>query len=199
PLSALNPCGRTKLFIEQILCDIAAADSRWRTILLRYFNPVGAHPSGLIGEDPSGIPNNLMPYITQVAVGRLPELSIFGDDYPTPDGTCIRDYIHVCDLAEGHIAALAALPNLPGATPINLGTGTGISVLELIRAFEKETGKSLPCKIAPRRAGDAAITYADPSLAFKLLNWRATRTLADICRDGWNWQSQNPKGYRENY
>ena len=195
PLAALNPYGRTKLWTEEMLRDMAAADPRWNIILLRYFNPVGAHPSGAIGEDPSGIPNNLMPYITQVAVGRLAQLSVFGDDYPTRDGTCIRDYIHVCDLAQGHIAALGAIGRLPGATPVNLGTGSGVTVLELIRAFEEATGKPLPYKIAPRRAGDAAVTYADPALASALLNWRATRTVADICRDGWRWQSLNPGGY----
>ena len=196
PLSAVNPYGRTKLWIEDMLRDMAAADARWHAVLLRYFNPVGAHPSGLIGEDPSGIPNNLMPFITQVAVGRLKELSVFGDDYPTRDGTCIRDYIHVCDLAEGHIAALAALGKLQGATPINLGTGNGFTVLELVRAFEAATGKPLPRKIAPRRAGDAAVSYADASRAKSLLGWATKRGVNEICEDGWRWQKQNPVGYR---
>ena len=196
PLSAVNPYGRTKLWLEDMLRDLAAADARWHVILLRYFNPVGAHESGLMGEDPSGIPNNLMPFITQVAVGRLKELSIFGNDYPTRDGTCIRDYIHVCDLAEGHICALKAIANLPGCTPINLGTGDGFSVLELVHAFERATGKSLPQRIAPRRAGDAAASYADPSRALKLLGWKAKRGIDDICRDAWNWQSKNPQGYK---
>ena len=196
PLAAVNPYGRTKLWIEDMLRDMAAAEPRWHALLLRYFNPVGAHASGLIGEDPSGIPNNLMPFITQVAVGRLKELSVFGGDYPTPDGTCVRDYIHVCDLAEGHIAALAAIGALAGATPINLGTGRGFSVLEIVRAFEEATGRALPHKLAPRRAGDAATSYADATRAAKLLGWKAARGIAEICRDGWNWQSRNPNGYR---
>ena len=196
PLSAVSPYGRTKLWIEDMLRDMAAVEPRWHAMLLRYFNPVGAHPSGLIGEDPSGIPNNLMPYITQVAIGRLKELSIFGSDYPTRDGTCIRDYIHVCDLAEGHVAALAAIAALPGATPINLGTGNGFSVLEIVRAFEEATGSPLPHKLVPRRAGDAATSYSDAGCAAKLLGWKATRGIAEICRDGWNWQSKNPNGYR---
>lgn len=161
PLSALNPYGRTKLWIEDMLRDISAADPRWHIILLRYFNPVGAHESGLIGEDPGGIPNNLMPYITQVAVGKLKELTVFGNDYPTRDGTCIRDYIHVCDLAEGHISALNAIDKMPGCIPINLGTGDGFTVLELVHAFEKATGKPLPHKIGPRRPGDSPASYAD--------------------------------------
>ena len=196
PLSAVNPYGRTKLWIEDMLRDMAAADARWHIVLLRYFNPVGAHESGLMGEDPSGIPNNLMPFITQVAVGRLKELSIFGNDYPTRDGTCIRDYIHVCDLADGHLCALNAIEKLKGCTPINLGTGDGFTVLELVHAFEKATGKPLPHKIAPRRPGDAAATYADASRAFTLLGWKAKRGVDEICRDAWNWQSKNPQGYK---
>ncbi len=195
PLSAVNPYGRTKLWLEEMLRDMAAADARWHIILLRYFNPVGAHESGLMGEDPGGIPNNLMPYITQVAVGRLRELSIFGNDYPTRDGTCIRDYIHVCDLADGHISALNAIAGLPGCIPINLGTGDGFTVLELVHAFEKAVGKTLPHKIAPRRPGDAASSYADATRAFKLLGWKAKRGVDEICRDAWNWQSKNPQGY----
>ena len=196
PLSALNPYGRTKLWIEDMLRDMAAAEPRWHIVLLRYFNPVGAHESGLIGEDPGGIPNNLMPYITQVAVGRLKELSIFGDDYPTRDGTCIRDYIHVCDLAEGHLCALASLGKLQGCTPVNLGTGNGFTVLELVHAFEKAIGRPLPHRIAPRRPGDAMASYADASRAAALLGWKAKRGIDAICRDAWNWQSKNPRGYR---
>lgn len=195
-LSALNPYGRTKLWIEDMLRDMAAAEPRWHIVLLRYFNPVGAHESGLIGEDPGGIPNNLMPYITQVAVGRLKELSIFGDDYPTRDGTCIRDYIHVCDLAEGHLCALASLGKLQGCTPVNLGTGNGFTVLELVHAFEKAIGRPLPHRIAPRRPGDAMASYADASRAAALLGWKAKRGIDAICRDAWNWQSKNPRGYR---
>lgn len=197
PLSAVNPYGRTKLWLEDVLRDMSAADNRWHVALLRYFNPVGGHPSGLMGEDPSGIPNNLMPYITQVAVGKLKELSVFGNDYPTRDGTCIRDYIHVCDLADGHVCALNAIGKMEGATPINLGTGDGFTVLELVHAFEKAIGRPLAHRIAPRRAGDAAASYADASLAQKLLGWKAKRGVDDICRDAWNWQSKNPNGYRE--
>ncbi len=196
PLSALNPYGRTKLWIEDMLRDISAADPRWHIILLRYFNPVGAHESGLIGEDPGGIPNNLMPYITQVAVGKLKELTVFGNDYPTRDGTCIRDYIHVCDLAEGHISALNAIDKMPGCIPINLGTGDGFTVLELVHAFEKATGKPLPHKIGPRRPGDSPASYADASRAEKLLGWKTKRGVNEICRDAWNWQSKNPNGYK---
>ncbi len=195
PLSAVNPYGRTKLWLEEMLRDMSAADARWHVVLLRYFNPVGAHESGLMGEDPGGIPNNLMPYITQVAVGRLRELSIFGNDYPTRDGTCIRDYIHVCDLADGHISALNAIRRLVGCISINLGTGDGFTVLELVHAFEKATGKTLPHRIAPRRPGDSATSYADASRAFELLGWKAKRGVEAICRDAWNWQSKNPRGY----
>ncbi len=196
PLSALNPYGRTKLWIEDMLRDMSAADPRWHVILLRYFNPVGAHESGLMGEDPSGIPNNLMPYITQVAVGKLKELTVFGNDYPTRDGTCIRDYIHVCDLAEGHISALNAIDKMPGCIPINLGTGDGYTVLELVHAFERATGKPLPHKIGPRRLGDSPASYADASRAAELLGWKTKRGVDEICRDAWRWQTQNPNGYK---
>lgn len=195
PLSALNPYGRTKLMLEEILRDLAASDPRWHILLLRYFNPVGAHASGLIGEDPNGIPNNLMPVISQVAVGRLAKLNVFGNDYPTPDGTCIRDYIHVMDLASGHLRALEALENNPGCDAINLGTGRGYSVLETIRAFEASTHKQIPYEIAPRREGDAMVSYANPQKAARLLNWRAEREIEEMCRDAWRWQSQNPTGY----
>lgn len=196
PLDATNPYGRTKVMVERILVDVAAADPEWRIGILRYFNPVGAHPSGEIGEDPTGIPNNLTPYIAQVAVGRRPELTVFGDDYETPDGTCQRDYIHVLDLVEGHIAALAYLSS--HETPCrawNLGTGTGTSVLEVIRAFERASGVTVPYIVGPRRAGDLPATYADPSRAEAELGWKAERTLDDMCVDLWRWQSQNPQGY----
>jgi UDP-glucose 4-epimerase len=196
PLAATNPYGRTKLMSEDILRDVAAADPSWKIALLRYFNPVGADASGLIGEDPTGIPNNLMPYICQVAAGKLPELQVFGDDYPTPDGTGVRDYIHVSDLAAGHLAALARLENLPGASAINLGAGRGHSVFELVRAFEAASGRPVPYRIAPRRAGDAAACWADPSLAAALLGWRAEHGIEAMCRDAWHWQSTNPDGYR---
>ena len=195
PLSSTNPYGRTKLVIEQMLGDLAASDPSWHIACLRYFNPVGAHASGRIGEDPQGIPNNLMPFVMQVAVGRRDELVIFGDDYPTPDGTCIRDYIHVVDLAEGHRAALEHLDELVGCCPINLGTGNGSSVLEVVAAASRAVGRELPHRIGPRREGDAAATYADPSLAAELLGWRATRTLDEMCADSWRWQSANPDGY----
>ncbi len=197
-LHALNPYGRTKLFIEEICRDVAAAPvegSPWRIVLLRYFNPVGAHPSGRIGEDPSGIPNNLMPFIMQVAVGRREVLNVFGDDYPTPDGTGVRDYIHVVDLAQGHVAALDALENVEGCVAVNLGTGRGYSVLEMVQAAEKATGKQIPYQIVDRRAGDAAEVFADPTRARELLGWKATRDLDDICSDAWRWQSSNPHGY----
>ena len=196
PLAALNPYGQTKLWLEDVMRAMSAADPAWHILLLRYFNSVGAHESGLIGEDPAGIPNNLMPYITQVAVGRLKELTIFGDDWPTPDGTCIRDYIHVCDLAEGHVAALAKVAELPGCTPINLGSGSGVSVAQLVASFEKATGRPLPHKIGPRRAGDAAACYADASRALELLGWKTKRDSDAMCRDAWRWQSMNPKGYK---
>ena len=196
PLRTTNPYGRTKLMIEDMLRDLAASDPSWTIALLRYFNPVGAHPSGRIGEDPLGIPNNLMPFAMQVAGGRRPELVVFGDDYPTPDGTCIRDYIHVVDLAEGHLAALRALPKLEGCVPINLGTGTGSSVLEVVAAASAAVGHPIPHRIGPRRDGDAAITYGDPTLADELLDWRTHHTLADACVDAWRWQSANPDGFR---
>ena len=188
PLSATNPYGRSKLMIEDILRDLAKSDPDWRIALLRYFNPVGAHVSGLIGEDPNGIPNNLMPYLTQVAVGRLKELSVFGSDYPTPDGTGVRDYIHVVDLALGHVAALTALSAQRGVLTANLGTGHGYSVLDMVKAFSRATGRDVPYKLAPRRPGDVAQCYADPERAQQLLGWRATRGIEDMCRDAWRWQ-----------
>ncbi|MDX9994922.1 MAG: UDP-glucose 4-epimerase GalE [Rhodocyclaceae bacterium] len=195
PLSATNPYGRSKLIIEDILRDVARADPDWRIALLRYFNPVGAHVSGLIGEDPNGIPNNLMPYVAQVAVGKLDCLSVFGDDYPTPDGTGVRDYIHVVDLAKGHLAALAALERQGGLLTVNLGTGRGYSVLEMVRAFEAASGRKVAYRIAPRRAGDIATCYADPALAAELLGWRAQKGLEDMCADAWRWQEGNPEGF----
>lgn len=195
PLGAVNPYGRTKLMIEDILRDIYVSDNSWNIILLRYFNPVGAHPSGRIGEDPNGIPNNLMPFIAQVAVGKLKELSVFGNDYPTPDGTCIRDYIHVIDLADGHVKALEKLREDPGVVVYNLGTGKGSSVMEMIAAFAEATGIKIPYRITGRRPGDAPVSYADPSKAEKELGWKAKRNIIDMCRDLWTWQSQNPDGY----
>ena len=226
PLVPANPYGRTKLMIEQILQDLYASDPDWQVALLRYFNPVGAHPSGLIGEDPSGYPNNLMPYISQVAVGRREQLSVFGNDYPTPDGTGVRDYIHVMDLAEGHVAALRYMEKAESSSPhnchyepplrrrgnlvktnphemaspappliANLGTGQGYSVLEMLHAFEKAAGKAIPYQITDRRPGDIAACYADPSLAEKILAWKAARNLEDMCADTWRWQTQNPAGY----
>jgi UDP-glucose 4-epimerase len=191
-LSPFNPYGQSKRMVEQILEDLSASDSAWNITLLRYFNPVGAHESGMIGEDPNGIPNNLMPYVSQVAAGKLKELSIFGDDYPTIDGTGVRDYIHVVDLALGHVAALR---KLDGLMTINLGAGAGYSVLALVQAFEKTTGVKIPYKIVGRRAGDIAIYFADATLAKQKLGWQTTLTLEDICRDSWRWQSQNPQGY----
>lgn len=195
PLQVTNPYGRSKLMVEDILRDLHVADPRWNTIILRYFNPVGAHESGLIGEDPNGIPNNLMPYITQVAVGKLPLLSVFGDDYETADGTGVRDYIHVVDLAIGHVRALDKLLARPGVAAYNLGTGKGYSVLDMIAAFEKACAKSIPYKIVQRRPGDVASCYADPTLAQRELSWSAERGLDSMCQDSWLWQSQNPKGY----
>ena len=195
PRAATNPYGRTKLMIEDILTDLHAADPEWNVILLRYFNPVGAHPSGQIGEDPNGIPNNLFPYITQVAVGKLPYLQVFGDDYPTPDGTGVRDYIHVVDLALGHLRALEKLHASPGVRAYNLGTGRGYSVLEVVRAFERASGQQIPYRIVARRPGDVAVSYADPSRAREELHWQAERGLAEMCADAWRWQSQNPAGY----
>lgn len=195
PLSATNPYGRTKLYIEQILRDLHRSQNDWNIALLRYFNPAGAHESGRIGEDPSDIPNNLMPYITQVAVGKLDRLSVFGDDYPTSDGTGVRDYIHVVDLADGHLKALRRLESDPGVVTYNLGTGTGYSVLEVIKAFEEASGREIPYHITERRPGDIAACYADPSLAERELEWKAERDLDDMCRDAWRWQSDNPEGY----
>ena len=195
PVQPTNPYGRSKLMVEDMLRDLAASDPRWRIAILRYFNPVGAHESGLIGEDPSGIPNNLLPYIAQVAVGKLPDLAIFGNDYHTPDGTGVRDYIHVMDLAEGHLHALKAIKIRTGAHVWNLGTGRGYSVLEIIRAFEAASGKSVQCRIAPRRAGDIAICYADSTKAELDLGWKAKRSLDKMMRDAWRWQSINPDGY----
>ncbi|UYZ83755.1 UDP-glucose 4-epimerase GalE [Entomomonas sp. E2T0] len=191
-----NPYGTSKLMLEQILTDIYQADNSWNIALLRYFNPVGAHPSGLIGEDPTGIPNNLMPYIAQVAVGLRPYLNIYGDDYATHDGTGVRDYIHVMDLAKGHVNALQWLQTKPGIRPINLGTGVGYSVLDMLHAFEKACGKKLDYKIIERRAGDVAICYSDSSLAKELLNWQTQYSLEDMCKDTWYWQSNNPNGYK---
>lgn len=195
PLSATNPYGATKLMGEQILRDLERSDARWKTALLRYFNPVGAHPSGMIGEDPRGTPNNLMPYITQVAVGKRARLQVFGNDYDTPDGTGVRDYIHVVDLAEGHVAALRYLLEKQRGLIANLGTGQGHSVLELVRAFEAASGRPIPYEVVARRPGDIDASYADPSLARQLLDWRATRDLATMCADSWRWQSLNPNGF----
>lgn len=192
-----NPYGRTKLFIENILKDAAAADAAWRVVNLRYFNPVGAHPSGRIGEDPGDVPNNLFPFIAQVAVGRRDKLKVFGNDYPTRDGAGVRDYIHVSDLARGHLAALdyLARDSAGGAIDVNLGTGVGHSVFEAIAAFKRASNRDIAYEIAPRRAGDIAEIYADPSLAEKLFGWRAEKTLDDMCADHWRWQSRNPDGY----
>jgi len=195
PLAAVNPYGQTKLTIEYMLKDLAASDPDWNISILRYFNPVGAHPSGEIGEDPLGIPNNLMPYITKVAIGELAELAVFGDDYDTPDGTCIRDYIHVVDLAKGHLNALRKLDEQPGLMIHNLGTGQGYSVLEVINGFASATGKQIPYRIVGRRAGDAPEVYADPVLARQDLDWSAQLGIEDMCRDAWNWQQKNPTGY----
>jgi UDP-glucose 4-epimerase len=195
PLSATNPYGRTKLFIEEILRDLQRADSGWDIALLRYFNPVGAHPSGRIGEDPSGVPNNLMPCVAQVAIGKLPQLQVFGDDYDTPDGTGVRDYIHVVDLARGHLAALTRLSARPGVVTYNLGTGRGYSVLEMAEAFARISGRRVPHQVVGRRPGDIAVCYADPSLAHAELGWRAELGIDDMVRDGWRWQSANPDGY----
>ena len=197
PLSATNPYGRTKLFIEDILRDLYVADKTFNIAILRYFNPVGAHESGLIGEDPNGIPNNLCPYITKVAVGKLAKVRVFGNDYPTPDGTGVRDYIHVCDLAVGHVLALKKLFENSGLYTVNLGTGVGYSVLDVIKAFSKALGKDIPYEFAPRRAGDIPECYADPSLAEKLIGFKTTRTLDDMCRDALNFQMKNPNGYEE--
>lgn len=198
PRAATNPYGRTKLVIEEMLEDVCASDGDWRITNLRYFNPAGAHPSGLIGEDPLGVPNNLMPYVAQVASGRRSCLSVFGGDYPTIDGTGVRDYIHVVDLAEGHIAALDYLSSYKGGPPlsVNLGTGSGISVLQLVQTFSRVSGRKIPYTIVDRRPGDVAECYADPSLAKKTLGWEARLNLEDMCRDAWNWQVRNPLGYQ---
>jgi UDP-glucose 4-epimerase len=196
PLSATNPYGRTKLVIEEMLRDFHRANPDWRIAILRYFNPVGAHESGLIGEDPQGIPNNLMPFVAQVAVGRRDRLNVWGGDYPTPDGTGVRDYIHVVDLAIGHVKALQRL-DVPQCFAVNLGTGTGYSVLDVVTAFEKVCGRPIPYVVAPRRAGDVAACYADPALALGLLGWRAERGLDAMCHDTWHWQQMNPNGYLE--
>ncbi len=190
-----NPYGTTKLYIERILSDIYESDNEWSVILLRYFNPIGAHKSGEIGENPKGIPNNLMPYISQVAVGRLPCLSVFGDDYDTPDGTGVRDYIHVVDLALGHVKAVEKAVSETGLNVYNLGTGHGVSVLELVKAFEKASGVTINYKIAPRRSGDVAVCYADAEKAYRELGWKAQRDVEEMCEDSWRWQSQNPEGF----
>lgn len=190
-----NPYGRSKLMVEQMLHDLVMSESSWRVAIMRYFNPVGAHCSGLIGEDPKGVPNNLLPYIAQVAVGKLPELAVFGNDYDTPDGTGVRDYIHVVDLAEGHLCALNALRTVSGFNVWNLGTGKGHSVMEVLRAFEAVTGKQVAYRLAPRRAGDIAVCFADPGKAMAELGWKAQYGLDDMLRDAWRWQSMNPNGY----
>ncbi len=195
PIGAVSPYGRTKLYIEEMLRDAARADDRWRTILLRYFNPVGAHPSGMIGEDPTGTPNNLMPFAMQVAVGRLERLRVFGGDYDTADGTCIRDYIHVVDLADAHLAALGALGRIEGCEAVNVGTGTGSSVLEVVAAAERAVGRDIPHDVVERRSGDVVCVYADTTRAEELLEWTARFDLDAMCRDHWNWQHQNPSGY----
>ncbi|HBE9250984.1 UDP-glucose 4-epimerase GalE [Clostridioides difficile] len=197
PLSVTNPYGRTKLMIEQMLVDISKADKSLDIALLRYFNPVGAHKSGRIGEEPNGVPSNLMPYITKIAVGKLKELSVYGNDYPTHDGTGVRDYIHVLDLAAGHVKALQKLEENPGLVVYNLGTGKGYSVLDLVKAFSKASGKEIPYKIVGRRAGDVAMCYADSSKAEKELGWKAKYELEEMCEDSWRWQSMNPNGYEE--
>ena len=195
PLSATNPYGRSKLMVEDMLRDLHRADDSWRIALLRYFNPVGAHKSGLIGEDPNGIPNNLMPIVARVAVGKLASLAVYGNDYPTKDGTGVRDYIHVVDLALGHVKALDALQQRGGLMTVNLGTGNGYSVLDVVRAFESGSGRTVAYKFAPRRPGDIAACFADPALAAQLLGWRAARGLDEMCSDAWRWQSGNPDGY----
>jgi len=195
PLSATNPYGQTKLVIEGILRDLYQSDPTWHIGILRYFNPVGAHTSGLIGEDPRGIPNNLLPFVAQVAVGRREFLNVWGNDYATPDGTGVRDYIHVVDLAQGHLKTLEYLAQSPQCVAINLGTGVGYSVLDMVRAFEQASGCPVPYRVAPRRPGDIAACYASPDAALQLLGWSASRTLADMCQDAWRWQSDNPRGY----
>lgn len=194
-LHTTNPYGSTKLFIEYILKDLYKADNEWNIVILRYFNPVGAHPSGLIGEDPNGIPNNLTPYICKVAVGKLPYLNVFGNDYPTHDGTGVRDYIHVCDLAQGHVLAIGKILENCGLKIVNLGTGVGYSVLDMVKAFSKANGKEIPYKIAPRRPGDIAECYASPDYAYEFMGFKAKKTLFDMCNDALNWQKKNPDGY----
>ncbi|MBQ6374051.1 MAG: UDP-glucose 4-epimerase GalE, partial [Clostridia bacterium] len=194
PTSATNPYGYTKVMIEQMLMDLAKADPEWRVVLLRYFNPIGAHESGLIGEDPNGIPNNLLPFVAKVATGELEELNVFGDDYDTPDGTGVRDYIHVVDLALGHLAALHYAEGHTGAIPVNLGTGNGTSVFEIVRAFEKASGRKVAYRIAPRRPGDIASCYADTTRAAELFGWHAERNIDDMCRDGWRFAERHMKG-----
>lgn len=196
-LSATNPYGQSKLMIEKFLQDLFDADNSWRITILRYFNPVGAHKTGIIGEDPNGIPNNLMPYISQVAIGKLKQLSIFGGDYDTPDGTGIRDYIHVVDLAKGHVNAINTLRDKSQIMKINLGTGTGYSVLDMVMAFEKASGKKIPYKIVKRRAGDIAASYTDPSHAEEKLSWKAKLKIDEMCEDTWRWQNNNPNGYKD--
>lgn len=196
PLEPVNPYGRTKLVVEDICCDIAASDSEWSVVILRYFNPVGAHESGLIGESPSGTPNNLMPYIAKVAAGVYNQLKIFGGDYETPDGTGVRDYIHVVDLVEGHIKAMTLLDSTRGVTTLNLGTGKGFSVLELVNTFSKVTGKPVPYEIVARREGDIATSYANPSCSYSMLGWQANKTIEEMCEDVWRWQKMNPEGYK---
>ena len=195
--SATNPYGWTKWMIEQILTDLHTADPEWNVVLLRYFNPIGAHPSGLIGEDPKGIPNNLVPYVAQVAVGKREAVHVYGNDYPTPDGTGVRDYIHVCDLASGHVSALRWMNGREGVEVFNLGTGTGSSVLDVIRAFSKACGKELPYVIRERRGGDIAANWCDATKAEREMGWKAQYNLADMCRDSWNWQSRNPNGFAD--
>ena len=190
-----NPYGETKAMQERILTDIWRSDNEWQVMLLRYFNPIGAHASGRIGEDPKGIPNNLLPYVAQVATGKLEKVHVFGNDYDTPDGTGVRDYIHVVDLAKGHVAAIRGMETLPGVQIFNLGTGNGYSVLDIIRAFSKACGKDLPYVIDPRRPGDVATCYSDPTKAREVLGWVAEKNLEDMCADAWNWQSHNPNGY----
>ncbi|WP_019917926.1 UDP-glucose 4-epimerase GalE [Methyloversatilis discipulorum] len=195
PTGPTNPYGRSKWMVEYLLQDLVVADPSWRIALLRYFNPVGAHESGLIGEDPNGLPNNLMPFVSQVAVGKLAELRVFGGDWPTPDGTGVRDYIHVLDLAQGHVRAIDYLAEHAGLLTVNLGTGRGYSVLEVVRAFEQASGRAVPYRIVDRRPGDIAQCYADPAHANRLLGWVARRDLAQMCADAWNWQRSNPQGY----
>ncbi len=197
PVSATNPYGRSKLIIEEMLADLALSDAQWDISILRYFNPVGAHSSGQIGEDPNGIPNNLMPYISQVAVGKLEKLSVYGNDYETRDGTGVRDYIHVVDLAQGHLKALDHLMTQPGLVTVNLGTGQGYSVLEMVKAFESASGQTVAYEIVHRRAGDIAACYADTQKAFEVLGWKAAKGLKEMCDDAWRWQSKNPQGYHQ--